>query len=200
MIKDGYIWGRGSKDDKPVLAANLIAMLLLKRLNVQLDRDVIFLAESGEEADPTGVGINFMMREHFDEIDAEFALTEGGGATIDNGDVTVVEIGTAEKLPARVRLVASGTAGHGSVPRMDNALIHLAAAIEKVANWETPMRLNETTRAYFETLSRTKLQGNAPRCSRHCSIPRLLQAHRASCANTRPTNIPCCGPRWCRRC
>ena len=106
VIKDGYIWGRGSKDDKPVLAANLIAMLLLKRLNVQLDRDVIFLAESGEEADPTGVGINFMMREHFDEIDAEFALTEGGGATIDNGDVTVVEIGTAEKLPARVRLVA----------------------------------------------------------------------------------------------
>ena len=155
VIKDGYIWGRGSKDDKPVLAANLIAMLLLKRLNVQLDRDVIFLAESGEEADPTGVGINFMMREHFDEIDAEFALTEGGGATIDNGDVTVVEIGTAEKLPARVRLVASGTAGHGSVPRMDNALIHLAAAIEKVAGWETPMRLNETTRAYFETLSRT---------------------------------------------
>ena len=115
-----------------MLAANLIAMLMLKRLNVQLDRDVIFLAESGEEADPTGVGINFMMREHFDEIDAEFAMTEGGGATIDNGDVTVVKIGTAEKLPARVRLVANGTAGHGSVPRMDNALIHLGAAVEKV--------------------------------------------------------------------
>src|SRR5205814_9926369 len=66
VIKDGYIWGRGTKDDKPVLAANLMTMLLLKRLNVQLDRDVIFLAESGEEADPTGVGINFMVREHFD--------------------------------------------------------------------------------------------------------------------------------------
>ena len=68
VMKDGYIWGRGSKDDKPVLTANLMAMLLLKRSGVQLDRDVIFLAESGEEADPYGVAINFMVREHFDEL------------------------------------------------------------------------------------------------------------------------------------
>ena len=88
VMKDGYIWGRGSKDDKPVLAANLMTMLMLKRLGVPLDRDVIFLAESGEEADLTGVGINFMVREHFAEIDAEFAMTEGGGATIDGGRVT----------------------------------------------------------------------------------------------------------------
>jgi acetylornithine deacetylase/succinyl-diaminopimelate desuccinylase-like protein len=152
-MKDGYIWGRGSKDDKPVLTANLIAMLLLKRLGVQLDRDVIFLAESGEEADPAGVGINYMVREHFDKIDAEFAMTEGGGATINGARVEMVNIGTAEKLPARVRLVASGTAGHGSVPRMDNALIHLSAAVEKVGRWETPMRLNDTTRTYFEKLA-----------------------------------------------
>jgi acetylornithine deacetylase/succinyl-diaminopimelate desuccinylase-like protein len=124
-MKDGYIWGRGSKDDKPVLAANLMAMLMLKRLGIQLDRDVIFLAESGEEADLEGVGINYMVREHFAEIDAEFAMTEGGGARIDGGRVTRVSIGTAEKLPARVRLVARGTAGHGSVPRLDNALMHL---------------------------------------------------------------------------
>src|SRR5215472_13966516 len=71
VMKDGYIWGRGSKDDKPVLAANLITMLMLKRLGVPLDRDVIFLAESGEEADPFGVGINYMVREHFVAIDAE---------------------------------------------------------------------------------------------------------------------------------
>lgn len=152
-MKDGYVWGRGSKDDKPVLTANLIAMLLLKRLGVQLDRDVVFLAESGEEADPAGVGINYMVREHFDKIDAEFAMTEGGGATINGARVEMLNIGTAEKLPARVRLVASGTAGHGSVPRMDNALIHLSAAVEKVGRWETPMRLNDTTRTYFEKLA-----------------------------------------------
>ena len=153
VMKDGYIWGRGSKDDKPVLVANLMTLLTLKRQGVPLDRDVIFLAESGEEADLEGVGINFMVREHFDEIDAEFAMTEGGGADIENGRVVRVNVGTAEKVPARVRLVASGTAGHGSVPRLDNALIHLGAAVEKVGLWETPMRLNETTRTYFEKLA-----------------------------------------------
>src|SRR5580765_7839575 len=153
VIKDGYVWGRGSKDDKPVLAANLITMLMLKRLGITLDRDVIFLAESGEEADLAGVGINFVVREHFADIDAEFAMTEGGGAAIDAGHVTRVNIGTAEKLPARARLVASGTAGHGSVPRLDNALIHLGAAVDKVGRWETPMRLNDTTRVYFEKLA-----------------------------------------------
>lgn len=153
ILKDGYVWGRGSSDDKPVLAANIMIMLLLKRNRVALDRDVIFLAESAEEADTTGVGINFMVREHYPEIDAEFALTEGGGATLENGKVTRVNVGAAEKVPARVRLVATGTSGHGSVPRLDNPLIHLAAAVEKVGQWEPPMRLNDITRAYFEKLA-----------------------------------------------
>ena len=69
VMKDGYVWGRGSKDDKPVLTANLMTMLLLKRSGVALDRDVIFLAESGEEADLAGVGMNYLMREHFADID-----------------------------------------------------------------------------------------------------------------------------------
>jgi acetylornithine deacetylase/succinyl-diaminopimelate desuccinylase-like protein len=152
-LKDGYVWGRGSLDDKPVLAANLMVMLLLKRSHVNLDRDVIFLAESGEEADAAGVGINFMAQRHYDAIDAEYSLTEGGNATIEGGRVVSMNIGTAEKIPARVRLVATGTSGHGSVPRMDNALIHLGAAVEKVGRWEPPMRLNDATRAYFEKLA-----------------------------------------------
>src|SRR5580704_11700163 len=152
-IKDGYVWGRGSLDDKPVLAANLMVMLLLKRNRVKLDRDVIFLAESGEEADTAGVGINFMVQQHYGEIDAEYSLTEGGNATIEGGRVVSMNIGTAEKVPARVRLVATGTSGHGSVPRMDNALIHLGGAVQKVGQWETPMRLNDTTRTYFEKLA-----------------------------------------------
>ena len=153
ILKDGYVWGRGSVDDKPVLTANLITMLLLRRNHVPLDRDVIFLAESGEEADTAGVGINFMVGEHYHEIDAEYSLTEGGGAEIEDGKVTTMAIGTAEKIPARVRLVATGTSGHGSVPRLDNALIHLGAAVEKVGRWQTPMRLNDTTRTYFEKLA-----------------------------------------------
>lgn len=153
VLKDGYIWGRGSRDDKDKLAANLMVMLLLKRSRVPLDRDVIFLAESGEEADPIGVGITFMANRHFDEIDAEFALTEGGSATLENGRVTVVNVQTTEKVPRRARLIARGTSGHGSVPRLDNALVHLSEAVAKVGRWETPMRLNETTRTYFEKLA-----------------------------------------------
>ena len=165
VLKDGYVWGRGSQDDKPSLAANLMVMLLLKRGHVTLDRDVIFLAESGEEADVTGVGINFMINQHFDEIEAEFSLTEGGGSTIDGGRVTIVEIGTAEKLPARVRLVAKGTSGHGSIPRLDNALIHLGAAVEKVGKWITPVHLNNTTRTYLERLAKISPPDKAARYS-----------------------------------
>ncbi|MEQ1947603.1 MAG: M20/M25/M40 family metallo-hydrolase [Bryobacteraceae bacterium] len=161
VLKDGYVWGRGASDDRPVIVANLMAMLWLKQNATKLDRDIIFLAESGEEADITGVGINFMVNKHFDEIEAEYALTEGGNATIEKqGDkdgagerVTMVNIGTAEKVPARVRLVANGTSGHGSVPRLDNALTHLGGAVERVGRWQTPMRLNDTTRTYFEKLA-----------------------------------------------
>jgi acetylornithine deacetylase/succinyl-diaminopimelate desuccinylase-like protein len=163
MVKDGYVWGRGSLDDKPVLAANLMVMLLLQRNHVKLDRDVVFLAESGEEADTAGVGINFMVQQHYEAIDAEYSLTEGGNATIDGGRVVSMNIGTAEKVPARVRLVATGTSGHGSVPRMDNALIHLGAAVEKVGRWQTPMRLNDTTRTYFEKLATISSPENAAR-------------------------------------
>ncbi len=153
VMKDGYVWGRGSRDDKPLLAAELMVMLLLKRTGAVLDRDVIFLAEPGEEADVTGVGINFMVEKHFDAINAEFAITEGGSAFLDGTRVSTVNIGTAEKVPARVRLVATGQSGHGSVPLTSNALVHLGAAVEKVGRWSTPVRLNETTRTYFERLA-----------------------------------------------
>ena len=157
VVSDGYVWGRGTRDDKDNVAANLMIMLLLKRTGIALDRDVIFLAESGEEADPAGVGIPFMVSRHFEEIDAEFALAEGGGSTLENGRVTQVAIQTTEKVPRRFRLIATGTSGHGSVPRVDNPLTHLSAAVAKLGAWETPMRLNDTTRAYF-----TKLAGIAP--------------------------------------
>jgi acetylornithine deacetylase/succinyl-diaminopimelate desuccinylase-like protein len=153
VMKDGYVWGRGTIDDKDKLTAMLMAMILIKRSGAQLDRDLIFLAESGEEADPMGVGINFMVSQHFDEINAEFALTEGGTARQENGRVSVVQIGTTEKVPRRARLVATGISGHGSVPRIDNPVVHLATAVGKIGTWEPPMHLNETTRTYFGKLA-----------------------------------------------
>jgi acetylornithine deacetylase/succinyl-diaminopimelate desuccinylase-like protein len=148
----GYVYGRGSVDDKDNVTACLMIMLLLKRLSVPLDRDVIFLAEAGEESS-TDIGIDFMVEKHFDEIDAEFALAEGGGIRREGGKAMYATIGTAEKVPVPVRLVARGPAGHGSVPLRANAVVHLAQAVAKVAAWQTPMRLNDTTRTYFERLA-----------------------------------------------
>lgn len=152
VLKDGYVWGRGTVDNKNSVVANLMLMLVLKRLNLPLDRDVIFLAESGEEGN-SRVGINYMAREHFGEIDAEYAIAEGGSITLEEGREKVVGIATTEKIPRGVRLIANGTSGHGSRPRTDNAVVHLAAAVGKVGTWQTPMRLNDTTRTYFERLA-----------------------------------------------
>lgn len=150
--KDGFVWGRGSSDDKPHVVASLMAMLLLKQMNVPLARDVIFIAESGEEGTGT-VGIDYLVKEHWNDIAAEFALAEGGHVSSRAGKVRYVEITTTEKAPRGVRLVAHGTAGHGSRPRLDNPVIHLSAAVAKFQNWQPPMRLNDTTRTYFERLA-----------------------------------------------
>ena len=153
VLQDGYVWGRGAVDDKDNLATNLMLMLLLARSDVTLDRDVIFLAEAGEEG-TTAPGIEFMVNQHFDAIDAEYVLAEGGGGELDqNGQVTRIAVSTTEKLPRRARLLVNGPSGHGSIPRTGNAIVHLAGAVAKLGAWQTPMRLNETTRTYFERLA-----------------------------------------------
>lgn len=153
VIKDGYLYGRGSIDDKSMDAANLEVFLLLHRQKLPLDRDVILLAEAGEEG-TTRFGIDYMVVNHWDEIACEYALNEGGEIAQENGKVQYVAIATTEKVPRGFSLVAHGTSGHGSAPRVDNSIAHLAAAVDKVARWEAPMRLNETTRRFFEQMAK----------------------------------------------
>ncbi|HEX4948860.1 MAG TPA: M20/M25/M40 family metallo-hydrolase [Blastocatellia bacterium] len=148
----GYVYGRGTVDDKDNVVACLMVMLTLKRMNVPLDRDVIFLAEAGEEAS-TQFGIAFMVNEHFKEIDAEYCFAEGGGVTRTDGKVRFASVQTSEKIPYGITLTARGPAGHGSVPLRTNAVVHLSQAITKLSAWSTPMRLNDTTKTYFERLA-----------------------------------------------
>ena len=150
--KNGVIYARGARDDKPHVVAGMMILLLLKRMNIQLDRDVIFLAEAGEEGTST-YGIDYMVKEHWPEIDSEYAIAEGGSIVEENGKAHHVLISTTEKSPQRMRLVARGPAGHGSRPEMANAVVHLAEAVARAGNWQTPMRLGETTRTYFERLA-----------------------------------------------
>ncbi len=148
----GYVYGRGTVDDKDNATAGLMVMLLLKRMNVPLDRDVIFLAEAGEEAS-TQFGIAYMVEKHWPEIDAEFCFAEGGGVTRTGGKIKFATVQTSEKIPYGVTLTSRGPAGHGSVPLRTNAVVHLSQAITKLSAWSTPMRLNDTTKAYFERLA-----------------------------------------------
>jgi len=151
-VDGGYVYGRGAVDDKDNLAAGLMVMLELKRQNVPLSRDVIFLAESGEEG-ATEYGIEFMVNEHFEKIDAEFCLAEGGSVARVNREVVYGGVQTVEKLPYRLELAARGVAGHGSVPLQNNSVVRLAKAISAIADWRSPIRLNETTYTYFERLA-----------------------------------------------
>jgi acetylornithine deacetylase/succinyl-diaminopimelate desuccinylase-like protein len=162
-VRDGgYVYGRGTVDDKDNVVAALMAMLTLKRLNVPLDRDVIFLAEAGEEGS-TRVGIQFMTQQHFPKIEAEYCLAEGGGVTRTGGKVKFGSAQTLEKIPRGIELVARGVAGHGSVPLRTNSIAHLAAAVARVASWKAEIRLNDTTRAYFKRLAAISTPAEAKR-------------------------------------
>jgi acetylornithine deacetylase/succinyl-diaminopimelate desuccinylase-like protein len=148
----GYIYGRGTVDDKDNVVAALMVMLQLKRLNVPLDRDVIFLAEAGEEGS-TRFGIQLMVNQHLPKIEAEYCFAEGGSVTRTGGQVKFASIQTLEKIPYGVELTARGVAGHGSVPLKTNAIAHLSKAVAAIADWRPPIRLNETTSMYFERLA-----------------------------------------------
>jgi acetylornithine deacetylase/succinyl-diaminopimelate desuccinylase-like protein len=152
-VRDGgHIYGRGTVDDKDNVVAALMVMLTLKRQKVPLDRDVIFLAEAGEEGS-TKIGIQYMTGQHSPQIDAEYCLAEGGSVTRAGGQVRFASIQTLEKIPRAVDLTARGISGHGSVPLKSNAVAHLGAAVAKVAAWKPTIRLNDTTRAYFKRLA-----------------------------------------------
>jgi acetylornithine deacetylase/succinyl-diaminopimelate desuccinylase-like protein len=161
-IDSGYIYGRGTIDDKSDLLADMMTMLLLKRQHTPLDRDVIFVSEAGEEAS-TGPGIEYLVNEHWSDIDAEFAIAEGGGVRLKNGEPRYGLVETTEKQPKGARLIAKGPAGHGSRPLRGNAVVHLSKAVETIAAWDPPMRFNDTTRYYFEKMAAVSSPEDATR-------------------------------------
>ncbi|HXI43301.1 MAG TPA: M20/M25/M40 family metallo-hydrolase [Bryobacteraceae bacterium] len=151
-IRDGMLYGRGAQDDKSLLAAELAVLVDLKRTGARLNRDVILLSEADEEAGSSG--IQWLIANAWDKINAQFAVNEGGFAITTGSGQRIYEIQTTEKIPTRVILVAQGTAGHGSLPRDDNPVVHLARAIVRVAEADQPVRLNTTTRRYLHALAK----------------------------------------------
>jgi len=148
----GFVYGRGAIDDKDNLAAALMTMVLLKRLDVPLDRDVILLAESGEEG-ASNLGIGFMIREHYPEIDAEYCIAEGGDTIREDGEVKYASVQVTEKVVRGVELVATGVSGHGSVPLKSNAVARLGSAVGRFNAWQPAVRIDETTGTFFRRLA-----------------------------------------------
>ena len=148
----GFVYGRGAIDDKDNLAAAVMTMLLLKRLNVPLDRDVILLAESGEEGQ-SNLGIGHMMAEHYAEIDAEYCIAEGGDTIREKGAVRYATVQVIEKISRGVEITATGISGHGSVPLTSNPIAHLGNAVGKFITWQPDVKIDETTGRYFRRLA-----------------------------------------------
>src|SRR5215472_9834955 len=131
VAKDGYLYGRGALDDKGMVIANLAVLVALKRSGAHLNRDLIFLAE-GDEEQSGEYGIEFIIKKHWEKIAAGFALNEGGRVQAKNGKVEYVAVQASEKIPVNVEVIATGPSGHGSLPRKDNPVVHLAAAVAKI--------------------------------------------------------------------
>src|SRR5262252_5585210 len=148
--KDGYFYGRGASDDKYMAATFVANLIRYKQEGYRPDRDIILALETDEEIlDANAVGIQWLLKNHRDLIDAEFALNEGGGVGIRRGKTIRNSVQTSEKVYYNYRLEVTNKGGHSSLPIPDNAIYHLADGLARLSKFAFPMKLNETTRAYF---------------------------------------------------
>jgi len=149
--KDGYYYGRGSGDDKYMAAAFVNNMIRYKQEGYKPDRDIILALETDEEIlDRQALGIQWLLKNHRDLIDAEFAFNEGGGVGLKDGKPIRNSVQTSEKVALTYQLDVRDKGGHSSVPTKDNAIYRLAEGLLRLSRFSFPLDLNETTRAYFE--------------------------------------------------
>ena len=154
--KEGFLYGRGVSDDKVMAAAEIALLISLHREKAKLKRDLIVALTADEEAG--GTGIQYLLANKRELIDAEIALNEGGGVALrESGDVARdVGFGAAEKIYQSFTLTTHGPGGHSSIPLHDNAIYRLVAALGKLAGFQFPARLIPVTRSYLA--GRAKLE------------------------------------------
>ena len=148
--KDGYFYGRGTsdmKDGDAIMSATLIRM---KKEGYVPDRDII-LAMTADEEGGASNGVNWLVKNHRELIDAEFVLNhDGGGVLADHGKAVMMEVDAAEKLYGDFVLTATNPGGHSSLPRPENAIYELTDALTRIQHFQFPFELNNITRAYYE--------------------------------------------------
>jgi acetylornithine deacetylase/succinyl-diaminopimelate desuccinylase-like protein len=146
---DGYFYGRGTSDDKYMAAAFVANLIRYKKEAYKPDRDIIVALTADEEIGG-GWGVQWLLKNHRNLIDAEFALNEGGGVVVRGGKPVRVNVQTAEKATATYGLEVTNKGGHSSLPRSDNAIYRLAEGLTRLSRFSFPVNLNSTTRAFFE--------------------------------------------------
>src|SRR6266850_6696198 len=149
--QDGYFYARGSGDDKYMAAAFIANLIRYRQEGYKPDRDIIVALETDEEIlDKDALGIQWLLKNHRDLIDAEFALNEGGGVGLKDGKPIRNSVQTSEKVALSYQLDVRNKGGHSAVPVKDNAIYHLAEGLVRLSKFSFPLKLNDTTRAYFE--------------------------------------------------
>jgi acetylornithine deacetylase/succinyl-diaminopimelate desuccinylase-like protein len=147
--KDGYFYGRGTVDDKAEAACWIANLIRYKQEGFVPAGDIIVALTSGEESGEHN-GVEWLVRNHRDWIDAGLALNEGGDGAIRNGQKVANYVQASEKIYYSVELKATNPGGHSSVPRTDNAIYELAGALLRVSRHQFPPELNPLTQTYFE--------------------------------------------------
>lgn len=154
LEKDGYFYGRGTSDDKYMAAAFIANLIRYKQEGYKPNRDIIVALETDEEnGDADGYGIKWLLKNHRDLIDAEYALNEGGGVGLKYGKSYENDVQTSEKVYLSYRLEVKNPGGHSSLPSKDNAIYRLAEGLVRLGKFDFPLKLNETTRTYFQRMS-----------------------------------------------
>lgn len=151
--QDGYFLGRGTSDDKAMAAIFVANLIRYKQQGFVPDRDIIVALTADEElGDVPTNGVDWLLKNHRELIDAEFALNEGGGITLRNGKPLANRLQASEKISVTYRLEVKNPGGHSAVPGRDNAIYQLADGLTRLARHAFPARLTEATRAYFERM------------------------------------------------
>jgi len=159
--QDGFFYGRGTQDMKGADAIMVTTLMRFKREGYRPDRDII-LALTADEEGGTFNGVDWLLKQHRDLVDADFALNpDSGGVTTQHGKALAVEVASAEKLYADFELKATNPGGHSSLPVADNAIYHVADALVRLERAVFPFELNAVTRAYFENLAKVESEQNA---------------------------------------